>query len=126
MPRILIVEDEEDMLEMYGIRLGKEGYEVLTASDGEKGLRLAREGKPGLILLDLMLPKLDGFRVCRLLKFDRRFKHIPVIMLTAKAEEKDRELGMSVGADDFITKPFEWDELSKKIQKFLKDRGNAG
>ncbi len=118
--RILVVEDETIALELIVIRLEKEGFEVFTASDGEEGLRAAREEPPDLIILDLMLPKLDGFKVCRMLKFDNRFKHIPVIMLTAMAEEKDAELGSSVGADEYLTKPFEWDVLKKAILKLLK------
>ncbi len=117
MQKILIVEDEQDMLELYRIRLEKEGFEVLAAGDGEEGLKLAREEKPGLILLDLMLPKLDGFKVCRMLKFDNRYKHIPVIMLTARVEDKDRKLGISVGADAYMTKPFDWEELNEKIKE---------
>ncbi len=120
--KILAVEDEEVSLELLVLRLENEGYEVITAGDGEEGLKLAREEKPGLILLDLMLPKLDGFKVCRMLKFDNRYKHIPVIMLTALAEEKDINLGGAVGADDYITKPFDWDSLNGKILKLLKKK----
>ncbi len=117
--RILLVEDEEDIVELFKIRFSNEGFELLTAGDGEEGLRLAREEKPDLVILDLMLPKIDGFRVCRMLKFDNRFKCIPVIMLTARAEERDRELGSSVGADAYMTKPFEWEELLKKIKGLI-------
>ncbi len=123
MKSILVVEDEKDMLDLFKIRLEKEGFNVLTAADGEEGLRLAREERPGLILLDMMLPKLDGFKVCRMLKFDRRFRHIPVIILTARAEEKDRNLGLSVGADAYMTKPFKWEEVRGKIEEFLNIKG---
>ncbi len=116
---ILVVDDEADLVEGLEIRLRKEGFEVITAGDGENGLKIAREQKPDLLILDLMLPRLDGYKVCRLLKFDRRFKDIPVLMLTARVEETDKKLGMEVGADAYITKPFEWDELLKKIWSFL-------
>ncbi len=122
--RILLVEDEEEIVELLKIRFLNGGYELLTAGDGEEGLRLAREEKPDLIILDLMLPKIDGFRVCRMLKFDNRFKSIPVIILTGRAEEKDRELGSSVGADAYITKPFEWEELSKTIKGLINKKQN--
>jgi DNA-binding response OmpR family regulator len=97
-----------------------EGYNVLVASNGEEGLNLARQEKPDLILLDLMLPKLDGYKVCRLLKFDERYKHIPILMLTAKTQEKDKILGKETGANEYITKPFDMDELMAKIKSYLK------
>ncbi len=119
MKKILVVEDEKEMLESFKIRLENEGFEVLTAGDGEEGLRLAREANPDLVMLDLILPKLNGYKICRMLKYDKRFRHIPVIILTAKAEESDRELGLTVGADVYITKPFEWEEIHKKIKELL-------
>jgi DNA-binding response OmpR family regulator len=82
-------------------------------------LSQARKEKPDLIILDLMLPKLDGYKVCRLLKFDERYKHIPILMLTAKTQEKDKILGKETGADEYITKPFEMDYLMEKVKSYL-------
>jgi DNA-binding response OmpR family regulator len=117
--KILIVDDEPDLVETIRFSLELEGYNVLVASNGEEGLNLARQEKPDLILLDLMLPKLDGYKVCRLLKFDERYKHIPILMLTAKTQEKDKILGKETGANEYITKPFDMDELMAKIKSYL-------
>ncbi len=119
MNKILIVDDETDILELYKIRLEREGHTVLTAADGEEGLRIAREEAPDLIILDLMLPKIDGFKVCSILKSEEETRHIPVIILTARAEDKDKKTGMDVGADDYMTKPFRWEELYDKMLFFL-------
>jgi DNA-binding response OmpR family regulator len=96
-----------------------EGFNVLVSYNGEDALNQARKENPDLILLDLMLPKLDGYKVCRLLKFDERYKHIPILMLTAKTQEKDKLLGKETGADEYITKPFDIDELMKKVKTYL-------
>jgi two-component system alkaline phosphatase synthesis response regulator PhoP len=117
--KILIVDDEPDLVETIRFSLELEGYNVLVATNGEEGLNLARQEKPDLILLDLMLPKLDGYKVCRLLKFDERYKHIPILMLTAKTQEKDKILGKETGANEYITKPFDMDELMAKIKSYL-------
>jgi len=117
--KILIVDDELDLTETIRFSLELEGCNVLVASNGEEGLNLARQEKPDLILLDLMLPKLDGYKVCRLLKFDERYKHIPILMLTAKTQEKDKILGKETGANEYITKPFDMDELMVKIKSYL-------
>lgn len=117
--RILVVDDEMDLVETLRFSLELEGYEVLTSYNGEEALHLARNNQPDLILLDVMLPKMDGYKVCRLLKFDARYKHIPILMLTAKAQEKDRITGQETGADEYITKPFEMEDLMKKIRKYL-------
>jgi two-component system alkaline phosphatase synthesis response regulator PhoP len=117
--KILVVDDEADLVETIRFSLELEGYNVLVASNGEEGLNLARQEKPDLILLDLMLPKLDGYKVCRLLKFDERYKHIPILMLTAKTQEKDKILGKETGANEYITKPFDMDELMAKIKSYL-------
>ncbi|MDH4265014.1 MAG: response regulator [Deltaproteobacteria bacterium] len=117
--KILIVDDELDLTETIRFSLELEGCNVLVASNGEEGLNLARQEKPDLILLDLMLPKLDGYKVCRLLKFDERYKHIPILMLTAKTQEKDKILGKETGANEYITKPFDMDELMAKIKSYL-------
>jgi len=105
--RILIVEDELAMIEMVKMRLEANDYEVLAASDGQSGLEMAKKEKPDLIILDLMLPKMDGYKVCRMLKFDEKYKMIPVIMFTARAQETDKKMGEEVGVDAYITKPFE-------------------
>lgn len=118
--RILIVDDEPDLLMAIKIRLTAVGYDVIMAKDGAEGLEKARKENPDLIILDLMLPKINGYKVCRFLKFDENYKHIPVIMLTARAEEDDKTLGMETGADAYMTKPFDNKELIASINKFLK------
>jgi DNA-binding response OmpR family regulator len=117
--RILIVDDEEDILKVLRFRLEANSYEVLIASDGQEGLNKARSEKPDLIILDLMLPKLDGYKVCRMLKFDETYKAIPIIIFTAKAQKKDEELGMEMGADAYISKPFEPEILLGKMKELL-------
>ena len=117
--KILIVDDEVDLVETVRFPLELDGYQVLVSYNGEDALSLARKEKPDLILLDLMLPKLDGYKVCRLLKFDERYKHIPILMLTAKTQEKDKILGKETGADEYITKPFEMDYLLGKVKSYL-------
>lgn len=118
-PKILIIDDEVDLVETIRFPLELEGYQVLVAYNGEEGLHLARKEKPDLIILDLMLPKIDGYKICRFLKFDEKYKHIPIIMLTARSQEKDRLLGKETGADEYITKPFDLDNLLKKINKYI-------
>jgi len=118
--KILIVDDEVDLVETIRFPLEMEGYHILVSYNGEDALNQARKENPDLILLDLMLPKLDGYKVCRLLKFDDRYKHIPILMLTAKTQEKDKTLGMETGANEYITKPFEMDDLLKKVKAYLK------
>lgn len=115
--RILAVEDEKDISRLLRYNLEKEGYDVLTASDGEAGLAAARKEKPDLIILDLMLPKMDGVEVCRIL---RRESQVPIIMLTAKKEEIDRVLGLEIGADDYLTKPFSVRELLARVKTILR------
>jgi len=118
--RILIVDDEEDILNVLKFRLEANNYEVLSASDGQEGLNKARSEKPDLVILDLMLPKLDGYKVCRMLKFDEAYKNMPVIIFTARAQKQDEELGMQMGADAYIAKPFEPEALLGKIKELLK------
>ena len=117
--KILIVDDEADLVETIRFPLELGGFQVLAAYNGEEGLNQARSERPDLILLDLMLPKLDGYKICRLLKFDDRYKHIPIFMLTAKTQEKDKILGKETGADEYLTKPFDIDELIAKIKSNL-------
>ena len=103
---ILVVEDEEDILELLRYNLTKEGFRVTGVTSGEDALRSAKALLPDLILLDLMLPGVDGLEICRLLKQDNRTQHLPVVMVTAKGEEADIVTGLELGADDYITKPF--------------------
>ena len=112
--RILIVEDEKNIVDILSFNLTKEGYHTLEAYDGQSGLQLALEQNPDLILLDLMLPKMDGFDVCRNLRKENR--STPVIMLTAREEETDKVLGLELGADDYITKPFSMRELLARVK----------
>ena len=118
--KILIVDDEVDLVETIRFPLEIEGFDTLVSYNGEDALNQARKEKPDLIILDLMLPKLDGYKVCRLLKFDERYKDIPILMLTAKTQEKDKILGKETGADEYITKPFEMDYLLEKVKAYLK------
>jgi len=117
--KILIVDDEADLVETVRFPLEMDGFNVLVSYNGEDALNKARKESPDLIILDLMLPKLDGYKVCRLLKFDEKYKHIPILMLTAKTQEKDKMLGMETGADEYITKPFEMNELLEKVKAYL-------
>ena len=117
--KILVVDDEVDLVETVRFPLEMEGFDVLVSYNGEDALNQARKESPDLIILDLMLPKLDGYKVCRLLKFDERYKHIPILMLTAKTQEKDKTLGMETGANEYITKPFEMDYLMEKVKVYL-------
>lgn len=117
--KILLVDDEADFVEMLRVRLEDSGYEVIVAYDGEEGLERAEKEAPELIILDIMLPKISGFDVCRKLKIDENFKNIPIIMLTAKFQANDIKFGMAMGADAYITKPFESQVLVEKMRKLL-------
>jgi len=117
--RILVVDDEEDIVALVRIRLEAEGYEVLVASDGQQALDTAKKEMPNLIILDLMLPKIDGYKVCRMLKFDERYKKIPIILFTARSQSSDKDLGMEVGADAYLTKPFDSKVLLDSIKRLL-------
>ena len=119
--KILIVDDEVDLVETVRFPLEIEGYHVLVAYNGEDALNQARKENPDMILLDLMLPKMDGYKVCRLLKYDERYKHIPILMLTAKTQAKDIVIGMKTGADEYITKPFDINYLMKKVKEYLNE-----
>ena len=116
---ILLVDDEPDLVQMVSFRLTASGYEVITAFDGQQALDQVKKGKPDLIILDLMLPKLDGYKVCRLLKFDERTKSIPVLIFTARAQVEDVTLATECGADAYLTKPFEAKVLLDKLQELL-------
>jgi DNA-binding response OmpR family regulator len=118
---VLVIEDEENLQEALKYNLEREGYDVLTASDGERGLGMAREQQPDLVILDIMLPQIDGLEVCRIL---RREHDTPIIMLTAKGEEVDRVVGLELGADDYITKPFSMRELLARLRSVLRRTRN--
>ena len=122
--RILIVEDEKNIVDILTFNLNREGYETLEAYDGAAGLQLALEQNPDLILLDLMLPKMNGFDVCRNLRKENR--STPVIMLTAREEETDKVLGLELGADDYITKPFSMRELLARVKANIRRNEMAG
>lgn len=122
--KILIVDDETFIVETVKFALEHAGYECVVAYDGIEAVKMTREHSPDLILLDIMLPKLNGFKVCRLLKFDEKFKHIAIIMMTARTQEKDRTLGLETGADEYMTKPFEIDEMLGLVRKHLAAREN--
>ena len=118
-PRVLIVDDEPDLLSVLHFGLEVEGFEVLEASDGEQGLEIARSQQPDLMVLDLMLPRMDGYKVCRALKFDARYKHIPIFILSARSGETDRRLAMDLGADAYVTKPYDMKDLVARIRERL-------
>ncbi|MBA3762886.1 MAG: winged helix-turn-helix domain-containing protein [Chthoniobacterales bacterium] len=119
--KILVIEDEPDVVDMLTLALRKAGgFTVTTAADGGDGLRRAREELPALIVLDLMLPKMSGLEVCKVLKSDVATRHIPIIMLTAKAEEIDRIVGLEVGADDYVTKPFSPREIVLRMKAIMR------
>src|SRR6202022_3824980 len=124
--RILIVEDEKDVVDLLTLNLRKAGSFVLsTAADGASGLAKARAEKPDFIILDLMLPKMPGLEVCKILKSEPATRHIPILMLTARAEEIDRIVGLEFGADDYVTKPFSPREVVLRIRAILR-RGETG
>lgn len=117
--KILVVEDEKNIADIVAFNLKKEGYDIICAYDGEAGLKLALEEKPELILLDIMMPKMDGFQVCKKI---RETLDVPIIMLTARAEEVDKVLGLEMGADDYVTKPFSIRELVARVKANLRRR----
>ncbi len=119
-PKVLVVDDEPDALELIEFNLKAAGFDVVTALDGAEALRKARSIVPNLIVLDLMLPEVDGLEVCKILRRDATTSAIPVIMLTAKASELDRVLGLELGADDYITKPFSPRELVLRVKNLLR------
>ena len=122
MAKILVVDDEPDAVELVEFNLKNAGFEVITAADGAEALKKARATLPDLILLDLMIPEVDGLEVCKLLRRDAATAGIPILMLTAKAAEIDRVLGLELGADDYVTKPFSPRELMLRIKGLLRRR----
>jgi two-component system response regulator VicR len=115
--KILVVDDEKKIVDIIAFNLNKEGYDVLCAYDGEQGLFMALNKNPELVLLDIMMPKMDGFEVCKKI---RERSQIPIIMLTARVEEVDKVLGLELGADDYVTKPFSNRELMARIKANLR------
>lgn len=129
---ILLIEDDVLIQELVKFNLEKEGFEILVAGDGRRGLELAKARKPHLILLDLMLPDLDGFEVCKILRADESMAEVPIIILSARGEVVDKVIGLELGADDYVSKPFSTRELSARIRARLrgdrraKDTGQEG
>ena len=117
--KILIVDDEPEIVEFIGMRLAAKSYDIIKAFNGEDALRMAMKEKPDLIILDVLMPPPDGLKVCSTLKNDASYKNIPIILLSAKATEKDRETGKQCGADEYLTKPFENKDLLDNIKKLL-------
>lgn len=113
--KILLIEDEPEFRMALRMRLESNGYDIIEAEDGAIGLDAARHQNPDLIILDVMLPKMDGFKVARLLKFDAKYKNIPLMMLTVMSQESDRKMGQAVGADAYLTKPYQPQELLDTI-----------
>ena len=117
--KILIIEDYNNIVEILTMRLRAMGYAVISAKDGQEGLTLARKEKPDLIVLDVMLPKMNGYKISRLLKFDSRYKDIPIIMLTSRETKRDEQIGLETGADVYIYKSDRTGKLLKTIRHFL-------
>jgi two-component system phosphate regulon response regulator PhoB len=122
---VLVVDDEQDILELVEYNLAREGYKVLTVSTGEDALRVTRSQLPDIVVLDLMLPGVDGLEVCRLLKSGETTQHIPIVMLTAKGDEADVVAGLELGADDYVTKPFSPRVLMARIKAVLRRETTA-
>jgi len=120
MKPILIIEDEKDIVDLIAYHLGQSGFSVISALDGPSGLERAKKERPGLVILDLMLPGMDGKDVCRALKLNPLTQSIPILMLTAKTEEMDRVVGFELGADDYVTKPFSPRELVLRVKAILR------
>jgi len=117
--KILIVEDYANIVEILTMRLQAMGYEVVAAADGQAGLSLARKASPDLIILDVMLPRMNGYKVCRLLKFDAKYKHIPIIMLTSRETPEHEKIGRDTGADAYVYKSDRKGTLLKLVQEYL-------
>ena len=118
--KVLIVDDEQDIVETLRFMLESEGINCLVAYDGEEALNLAKSELPGLMILDVMLPKINGYKICRLLKFDAKYKNIPILMVTARSQDEDKAIGQETGADEYITKPFEINDVVMKVKQYLK------
>lgn len=121
MTKILVAEDERDIRELINFTLRLNGFEVVAAADGEEALELALKEYPDLVLLDIRMPRLNGYEVCELIKGNEATKHIPVVFLTAKGQENEVELGMKAGATDYILKPFSPDQLVARLAKLIEE-----
>lgn len=119
MAHILVAEDERDIRELVAFTLGFAGHQVTQAANGEEAVRLAMQVKPDLILTDVRMPKMTGYDVCKQIKASEATKHVPVVILSAKGQDEEKELGRSVGADDYILKPFAPDELQRRVAEIL-------
>ena len=122
MKKILIVDDEQDIVESLQFVLEAAGFECYCAYNGEDGLNLAREVLPDLIILDVMMPKINGFKICRLLKYDKKYQNIPILMVTARSQNEDKLIGEETGVDEYITKPFDLDEIVEKVKGYLSEK----
>lgn len=120
MKKILIVDDEQDIVESLKFVLETADYTCYCAYNGEDGLKLAKELLPDLIILDVMMPKINGYKISRLLKYDKKYQNIPILMITARSQEEDKLIGEETGADEYITKPFELDTVVEKVNQYLK------
>jgi DNA-binding response OmpR family regulator len=118
-PTILVADDEEDLRELVAYRLTRSGYEVIAAADGQEALQLARERPPDLMVLDVMMPRLDGYELTRRVRAEESLRSVPVILLTARSQESDVSRGFEVGADDYLKKPFSPDELVARVRAVL-------
>lgn len=118
--KILIVDDEIDIVETLKFILEDAGYQCYCAFDGEEGLNLAREIMPDLMILDVMMPKINGYKISRLLKYDNKYKNIPIMMVTARSQDEDKLIGEETGVNEYITKPFEIDYVVEKVNEYLK------
>lgn len=118
-PTILIVDDESDLLTVLRLGLEAEGLQVIDARDGEEALRKARDARPDVMVLDLMLPRMDGYQVCRALKYDERYRAIPIIILSARAGAQDRQLALDMGADEFLNKPYAMHDLVRRVRAYV-------
>jgi len=119
MKKILIVDDEQDIVESLRFVLENCDYTCYCAYNGEDGLKLAREIMPDLMILDVMMPRINGYKISRLLKFDKKYRDIPILMVTARTQEEDKLIGEETGANEYITKPFDLDEVVATVQKYL-------
>lgn len=117
--KILIVDDEQDIVESLKFVLEVAGFTCHCAYNGEDGLNMAREVLPDLIILDVMMPKINGYKICRLLKYDNKYKNIPILMVTARSQDEDKLIGEETGVDEYITKPFELEEILKKVESYF-------
>lgn len=119
MKKILIVDDEQDIVESLKFVLEGYNYSCYCAYNGEDGLNLAREIEPDLIILDVMMPRINGYKISRLLKFDKKYQNIPILMITARSQEEDKLIGEETGANEYITKPFDLDDVLNTVKKYL-------